>query len=230
MSANRRFLLKGMVLGSMTGLAMGSSVSALTSIAVGPTGNAAGRPILALINKGMAESAFMHGAMAASGSRLQEQRVGLDLGFMLNFERRLRGSRTIRMIGLLDDASASLVVDMARSAGARVQWLGQHTAEAGFSRHHLLTTELAEGGSRQLSRQLHACGAGFSLNEERQNGAVVPRQFSGIGRIGSHSGQWATSVGFLLASLGTRPAMAAPVAPATSAPFTGSFVSFSIEA
>ncbi len=53
------------------------------------TANAAGWPILALINEGAAESFFLHGAMAASGSRLQVQKAGCDLGSMLNFERQL---------------------------------------------------------------------------------------------------------------------------------------------
>lgn len=229
MSVNRRFVLKGMALGSMVGPAMSGSAGALTGTTAGWTANAASRPILALINGGVAEPVFLHGAMAASGSRLQVQKVGRDLGFMLNFERQLCSGQPMRVIGLLDDAAASLVADMARSAGARMQWLGQHTANAGFTRHHLLATDIAEGCSRQLSRQLHACGAGFSLIEERHNGSVAPRQLAGSARKGNQSAQWATSVGYLLASLGTRPVMAAPLAPAAIAPFTGSFVSFSIE-
>lgn len=229
MSVNRRFVLKGMALGSMAGLAMGSWVGALAGTTAGPTANLAGRPILALINEGVAESVFVHGAMAASGSRLRVQRVGHDLGFMLNFERQLRGGQPLRVIGLLDDASATLVVDMARSAGARVQWLGQHTAEAGFTRHHLLTTDIAEGCSRQLSRQLHACGAGFSLDEERHGGSMVPRQLAGPARRDHQSAQWAASIGYLLASLGARQALTTSLAPIVSKPVTGSFVSFSIE-
>lgn len=229
MSVNRRFVLKGMALSSMAGLTMGSWVGALSGTTARPIANAAGRPILALINEGAAESVFLDGAMAASSSRLQVQRPGRDLGFMLNFERQLRSGPPLRVIGLLDDASAALMVDMARSAGARVQWLGQHTAEAGFTRHHLLTTDIAAGCSRQFSRQLHACGAGFSLDEEHHGGPLVPRQLTGSARRGNQSAQWAASIGYLLASLGAHPALTTPWAPTAGKPVTGSFVSFSIE-
>lgn len=228
MNANRRFVLKSMALSGMAGLAMGRSIRALAGTTAAPAAAAAARPVLALVNPGAAESGFLHGAIAA-GPRLRVQRVGRDLGFMLDFERVLRSGQPMRVIGLLDDASATLVVDLARSAGARVQWLGQHTAKAGFTRHRVLNTELAEGCARHLGRQLHACGAGFSLTEERLNGTLAPRQLAGSSRMGSRSGQWAASIGYLLASLGTRTAMTTPLTPAANTPVTGSFVSFSIE-
>lgn len=230
MSVNRRFVLKGMALSSAAALALGGSAQALASVATAPASRAPASPALVLVNGGAAESDFLHGAKAALGSQVQVQRVGSDLAFMLDFERQLRTGQPMRVIGLLDDASAALVVDMARSAGARVQWLGQHTATAGLTRHRLLNTDIAEGCSRQLSRQLHACGAGFSLSEERQNSAALPRQLAATSRQGNQSGQWASSVGYLLASLGTRQLMSSPRAPAASLPITGSYVSFSIEA
>ncbi|WP_150303164.1 hypothetical protein [Pseudomonas saliphila] len=230
MSVNRRFVLKGLALGSAAGLALGGSAQALAGFATAPASNTVALPAWVLVNGGAAEADFLHGARAALGAQVQVQRVGSDLAFMLDFERQLRSGQPLRVIGLLDDASAALVVDMARSAGARVQWLGQHTAEAGLTRHRLLNTDIAEGCSRQLSRQLHACGAGFSLSEERQNSAALPRQLAATSRKGKQSGQWASSVGYLLASLGTRQLLSSPRAPATSMPFTGSYVSFSIEA
>ncbi|NMG53805.1 hypothetical protein [Aromatoleum aromaticum] len=230
MSVNRRFVLKSMALSSIAGVTMGSAVRAFAAATAGSSATAAARPVVALANEGAAESIFLYGALAASDTRLQVQRVGRDPGFVLDFERQLRSRQPMRLIGLLDDASAALVVDMARSGGARVQWLGQHIAEAGFSRHHLLNTDSAEGCSQQFSRELQACGAGFSLNEERQNGPIVPRRMSGPSRGTGQSAQWASSIGYLLASLGTRMTLTAPLAPTASAPITGSFVSFSIEA
>lgn len=229
MNVYRRFVLKSLALGSVAGLAMGSSVSALAGSATAPAARAPVKPLLALVNHGALESVFLHGAMA-SESRLQVHRVGPDLDFVLNFEQLLRNGQAMRVIGLLDDASACLIMDVARSAGARVQWLGQHTAEVGFSRHQLLTTDIADGCARQLGLQLHRCGAGFSLSEERQNGTMSARQLAGSSRGGGQPGQWATSIGYLLASLGTtRAAMQSPVAPASNMPIIGSFVSFSIE-
>lgn len=228
MNMNRRFVLKSMALGGVAGLTMGRSMRALAGPPAAPAAGAAARPVLALVNADAAASGFLQGAIAA-GPRLRVQRVDRDLGFMLDLERVLRSSQPMRLIGLLDDASATLVMDLARSAGARVQWVGQHTAKAGFTRHRVLNTDMAEGCARQLGRQLHRCGGGFSLTEERLNGTPAPRQLAGTARQGSRSGQWASGIGYLLASLGTRAAMAAPLTPAANRPVTGSFVSFSIE-
>lgn len=228
MSVNRRFVLKGAALSSI-GLTVDGFIPAPAN-SDAPIDTATAEPMLALVNEGAAESMFLYGAMAAGKTPLRVQKVGRDLGFMLDFERRLRHGRPMRVIGLLDDASATLIVDMARSGGARMQWLGQHTAEAGFTRHHVLSTDMTEGCSQDLSRQLHACGAGFRLNEERQNGPMAPRQLTGRSRKAGQSAQWASSIGYLLASIGTRTMLAAPLAPAANTPITGSFVSFSIEA
>lgn len=225
MTVDRRFVLKGMVLGGAAGLVLSRAVPVLGSV---PPSHSGIRPALALVGSGAAEAAFLQGARAAGGTQLRVWQVEQGLDFMLDFERQLREG-PMRLIGLLDDASAGLVLDLARSAGARVQWLGQHTVEGGSTRHRVLNTDLAEGCSRQLSRQLHACGAGFTLDEERQGSAAPARQLAGPARHGARSLQWAAGVGYLLAALGSRPAGVPPILAQTS-PASGSFVSFSIEA
>ncbi|GLZ27609.1 TPA: hypothetical protein L3923_006360 [Pseudomonas aeruginosa] len=228
MTINRRFLLKGMALSGLAGLAMAGPVRALAGQSSAPSAAAAARPVLALVSAGAAESVFLRGAQAAAGSQLQVQRFDQDLDRLLSFERQLRSGQPLRVIGLLDDATATLVLDMARSAGARVQWLGQHNTVAGVTQHRLLNTEVAEGCARQISRQLHACGAGFHIAEERQGSLASPRQLSAPARGGEHAAEWASAIGYQLASLGGRPAKPAP-APASTV-LSGSFVSFSIEA
>lgn len=227
MSVDRRFVLKGMALGSLAGLTMGAYLPSLAATHAAAGGNAA-RPVLALVSQGGRESAFVQGARAA-GTALQVQQVDSSLGLMLSLEQQLRSGKPMHVMGLLDDASAALVIDLARSAGARVNWIGQHVAAAGQSRHHLLNTRLTEGCSRQLSRQLHACGAGFTLNEERQSSAAPARQLAGPARSAEHADQWAASLGYLLSSLGVRRPSMAPLVAASRLPLTGSFVSFSIE-
>ncbi|AIL62310.1 hypothetical protein [Pseudomonas alkylphenolica] len=227
MSMNRRFVLKGMALSSIAGMAMAGPLRALAA-GESPAPSAAVRPVLALVSAGAAESVFLRGAQAAAGSQLQVQRFDHDLGRLLGFERQLRSGQPMRVIGLLDDATATLVLDMARSAGARVQWLGQHSSVAGVTHHRLLSSDLADGCSRRLGRQLHACGAGFHIADERQGSLAAPRQLSAPSRSGEHTSEWASAVGYLLASLGEQPAMPAPAPVSTG--LTGSFVSFSIEA
>ena len=227
MSVDRRFVLKGMALGSLAGLTMGAALPSMAGLHAAP-GSSAGRPVLTLVGQGAENSAFVQGARAA-GSQLVLQQVDSSLAFMLDLESRLRSGQPMQVMGLLDDASAALVLDLARSAGARVNWIGQHMADAGHSRHHLLNTHLTEGCSRQLSRQLHACGAGFTLSEERQNSAAPARQLAGPARSTEHAEQWAASLGYLLGSLGIRRPAMAPLVTASRTPLSGSFVSFSIE-
>lgn len=225
MNANRRFVLKSMVLGGAAGVVLSRSIPVLGGM---PPSHSGIRPALALVGGGVAEAAFLQGARAAAGAQLRVQQLDRGLGFMLDFEQRLRAGRPLRFIGLLDDAAATLVLDLARSAGARVPWLGQHTAEAGSTRHRLLNTDLAEGCTRQFSRLLHACGAGFILDEERQGSAAPARQLTGPARNGAGSAQWAAGVGYLLAALDAHSSMTPRVSVQGTLP-SGSFVSFSIE-
>lgn len=231
MSVNRRSVLKGMALSGVAGVTATGWANAL---AFSPSiSNAAAGPVLALTSEGAAESVFLYGARSATGSpsQLHVQRVDRNPGFMLDFERQLRSGNPLRVIGLLDSASAALVLDMARSGGASVQWLGQHTSDSRGSRHHVLSTGLAETCSQQLSQHLQACGAGFSVTEERQSDSMSSRRLAASSHAATQSTQWASSVGYLLASLGTTPTTpATPASPTASMPVTGSFVSFSIEA
>ena len=227
MSVDRRFVLKGMALTSLAGLTMGAALPSLAGLQAAP-GVSAGRPVLALVGQGAQDAAFVQGARA-TGSPLQLQQVDTSLGFMLDLENQLRTGQSMHVVGLLEDASAALVLDLARSAGARVNSIGQHTVGADHSRHRLLNTRLTEGCSRQLSRQLHACGAGFTLNEERQSSAAPARQLAGPARSTEHAEQWAASLGYLLGSLGIRRPAMAPLGTASRTPLSGSFVSFSIE-
>ena len=228
MSVDRRFVLKGMAWGSLAGLTMGASLPSLAGVSGAPGAGAGSRPVLALVGRETADSAFVEG-VRASGNPMQLHKMDSSLSVMQQLDMQLRSGKPMHIIGLLDDATAALVIDQARSAGARVNWVGQHMASAGQSRHHLLNTSLAEGCSRQMSRQLHACGAGFSLSEERSGSAAPARQLAGPARTMAHSEQWAASLGYLLGSLGVRRPAMAPLVTDNRMPLNGSFVSFSIE-
>src|SRR5690606_34245574 len=141
----------------------------------------------------------------ATGAAVQVRQIGGDLTDLLSLQSQLGSGRKMRLIGLLDDASAALVVDMARSAGARVEWLGQHTARGGVTRHRLLNTASALGS------------------------AAPARQLSAAPRNQRHADQWAAGIGYLLGSLGAGRPTAAPLIAQAGAPLDGSFVSFSIE-
>jgi hypothetical protein len=142
----------------------------------------------------------------------------------------LKNACVAAIIGLVDDASAALIVDLARSAGARVQWLGQHRATPHASQHRLLSAEAASGCAPQLGLSLNACGSGFSLTEQRMHSLQAPLQASATARNRDSSDQWAATLGYTLAALGTTSDRQAPLIARRPVPLTGNFVSFSIEA
>ncbi|MNN89925.1 hypothetical protein D3C81_2078070 [compost metagenome] len=77
---------------------------------------------------------------------------------------------------------------------------------------------------------LNACGTGFSLSEQRMGGQQAPLQLSAAVRSSAGSEQWAATLGYSLAALGTTHTGEAPLVASRKSPLTGNFVSFSIEA
>lgn len=226
MNLKRRSLLKGMAL---AGAAMGGSGLAMASSLVSDA--PAMRPSLALVSRDVAESSFLLGIQANPASAaLKVQRTDLDLGFLLGLEQSLRSGRPQRIIGLVDDASATLILDLARSAGARVQWLGQHHASATLSRHELLSASTSNGCVLHLAQQLNACGAGFSLKAHNPHDLQAPLQLGTAARSDAGVEQWAGALGLTLAALGQPGDFQASHISGRSKPLTGNFVSFSIEA
>jgi mono/diheme cytochrome c family protein len=133
MDMNRRLVLKGLGLGGIASFAMASSPRASSA----PIASAGVGSRLVLVNDDIAGHAFLQGA-AISGSNLRALTLGPDLRDILEVQRQLRSPRPMRIIGLLDDATGTLVLDAARSAGARVNWLCQHTARGDHIRHHVM--------------------------------------------------------------------------------------------
>jgi hypothetical protein len=224
MNIERRTLLKGMALGGLAGAAMSTSSLAMTRTML--NGQAQPLPTLVLVDGEAAGKAFLTGVGSSAAAKAEVQRTGLGLDFLLGLEKRLHSGQPQRIIGLVDDASAALILDLARSSGARVQWLGQHSAVAGATRHRLLSADSARGCSLRLGEQLHACGGGFSLSEEHPLGGR-PLQLAGAARSGG-SAQWAASLGHSLASLGSADSATAPRLASHYPALAGQFVSFSI--
>lgn len=224
MNVKRRSLLKGMAL---AGVAMGGPSLAMGAL-LGST--APLPPSLALVSGEAASTAFLKGLAATPGAaRVTVQRTDLSLDFVLELQQRLNSRHTQRIIGLVDDASAALIVDLARSAGARLQWLGQHGVASWVSHHNLLSTDSASGCALQLGRQLNACGHGFTLSAQQPHGRLPPMQLSAPARTGLASSQWASTLGFALATLNHAGDFPAALVDDSATPLSGHFVSFSIE-
>lgn len=229
MNVERRSLLKGMALGGLAGVAMSSSGLSLANSMLG-------RPVpaqaasLALVSAEVAGSAFVQGLQAsAAAPQVQVMPAGHDLAVLLGLQQRFASGQPQRLIGLMDDASAALIIDLARSAGARVQWLGQHSAAGGHSRHRLLSAQTAHGCALQLGHQLNSCGHGFDLHEQRLHSPTPTLQLATGSRRHAGHDQWAATLGYALAALGSTDTGQAPLAANLPGVLTGTYVSFSIQ-
>lgn len=229
MNGGRRRILKGMAVAGVASPFLGHVFPSQAGTADAATNGTLAIPTLALVCPGRIGSAFADGARAASGTALRVQEASRELADLLGVEALLCRGDGLRIIGLVDNALAAPLLELARGAGARMHWVGQHTAGPGISRHRLLDTDLAAGHVRQLGRQLHLTAGGFTLDEERQGRVGMPLQLSGRGGAEDRPDQWAAGVGYVLAALGSRPPGRAPLQPSGGMPTTGSFVSFAIE-
>jgi hypothetical protein len=103
-------------------------------------------------------------ALARSpGADLAVLRIG-DFGSadLLRLQAMLTAGRRQTLVGLMDDGLAAIIGESARTAGARLRWLGQHTLTPTETRHRLLT---ASGGSAaRFAEALTVCGSRFSVS------------------------------------------------------------------
>lgn len=210
MSIERRSVLKGMVLGSAA-LALGQT--GLTQGAQAVTGSLR-RPVLVLVNDAAAQSAFVDGVKAnPSVARTSLLQVDSSLDFITAFQQRLMTLKGERIVGLVDDASGMLLLDLARSSGARVHWSGQHVTEQGISRHRVSVTDNNAKSVQQFAEFVPDCN----------------RPTKGSEQTLSASRHWASSLGFALASVDPNRRYLRTTPPNHSRAVDGHFVSFSIE-
>ncbi|BBA32545.1 PchX [Methylocaldum marinum] len=219
MEVDRRQFLKGMALTGLAGAFLNPP-----RFAMADTDRRSARQTLALVNGAAEHSAFVHGIHAANPAGLTVRGAGLGLDFLRRLKDMLESGQASWVIGLVDDASGTLIVELARAAGARLQWLAQHAVDAGQSRHRVLGGALAHSCAVQLGEQLNACGENFNLSEQRVDGRAPLRLAAGS-RAGNRNGGWAATLGFVLAA----PGAVAPRFGTALPPLTGHFVSFSIE-
>lgn len=217
MDVDRRQFLKSMALAGLAGASLHRPIVAMAAAEGQST-----RPITVLVNGTVERSGFVHGVRAATPA-VSLLRADLGLDFLRHLKSVLESGQAGRVIGLVDDACGALIVDLARASGANLQWLGQHAADAGRSRHRVLGGQLADGCAVRLGEHLDTCGGNFDLSERRVGGGT-PLQFSADLREGNYEGDWTAALGFALAAPG---AVAPRFRPAP--PLTGHFVSFLLE-
>jgi hypothetical protein len=230
MDLNRRTFLKGLALSGLAAntpaFASGTILSSKTYL-----------PITALISGAPEESIFLTGARLAQQQHspypITVLRSDLRLDFLQSLYT-LLSDKSVHIVGLVDDAIAAIIVNLARSADARFHWLGQHTASAEYSRHNVLTADSGYGCGLHLGQQLKRRGASsFSLTEQSMTEPCSLHQSQIASTITQRSadGDWAALLGFILTSLSVDPVAQLDginSSPMLSSP-VGNFVSFSFE-
>lgn len=222
MNRQRRSLLKGMVAGSVGSGLLGVTGLALADRAVHSADSV---PTLVLTSNAQAEAAFVSGVRAAMpGAQLELQRSDLSSTFLGALDQRLRAGQQGRVVGLVDDASAAIMVQLARSAGARVHWVGQHSVGASMPRHQALGSRDSRACTLSFGEQLNRCGSGYTLREMQPQSDRAPLLLSSA--RAAQDG-WAASLGYALTAQAAGQGV--NVAQASSLPLQGHYVSFLIE-
>ena len=210
MSIERRSVLQGMVL---SGAALALSQAGLAH-AAHTTSAVSRQPVLLLVSDAEAQTAFIDGVKAnPSVARVTVLKAQHDLDFIAAFQQRLSASKGERIIGLVDDASGMLLLDLARSAGARVHWTGQLVTQNGVSRHRVAAIDNSANCIKQFAEFAENCSRPTAMTEQTL----------------SASRQWASSLGFALASPEPNRRYLRTTPPTYSSAVDGHFVSFSIE-
>lgn len=230
MNIQRRLLLKSMVLGGISSVGL---AGAGTGLAGDSIGSARPLPILVLVNGRTGHSAFLQGVRAAAGrpDLLQVHATDLGLDSLLALQRYIQSMRGRLIVGLVDDASATLIVDLARTAGARMHWLGQHAVSPGQSRHRLSDSRITGDYGTLFNGRLIAHGFDIDSGKQQTEKKRVAHESISCVRNGTpDSQQWAADLGFILAGNGRHTAFSAiPQVSTGPASLAGYFVSFAFE-
>lgn len=172
MSIDRRLVLKGLA-------AVGFAMTSLR-FAHADSGSSAGIPLTAsqtlaavtpLVTGSAHDSEFLAGVQAAAKAQgLAQNEVihlrGLDAAVFSRLRRMLQAGEPATLVGLADDASATLILDLVRSAGGRVI----------STRHHRLASDLSAGPAVQ------ALGSTLVLRPDTAT-AVSDKQTAGTAHV-----------------------------------------------
>lgn len=157
MSTDRRAVLKGLAAAGLMAVAMPWSRAASTvpmSAGLAAT-DAPIRSVTSLVSGSSLDASFMAGVRQALGTSPEQALSiplleGLDAGGYAELNRLLGDTESTLLVGLLDDASATLVLDLVRSHGGRVLSMQSHRVGADA------TTWARELGQALLSRSNQA--------------------------------------------------------------------------
>ena len=134
MSTDRRSILKGLAAAGLVivGMPWAQASSAQNAQVAGLAGRAL-PDVTSLVSGSALDAAFMAGVRQAvnapAGQTLSVQPLqGLDAATFASLNKLLNDDNVTLLVGLIDDASAAIVLELVRSAGGRVLSMEHHRA------------------------------------------------------------------------------------------------------
>ena len=129
MQTDRRSLLKGLAAAGLavSGMGLAQAASALTAkTASTAAGSADVLAVTSSLHSSALDAAFVAGVQSTARNATHSGLQGLDSAAFNQLGELLADGKETKLVGLLDDASATLVLDLVRSAGGRVLAVENH--------------------------------------------------------------------------------------------------------
>ena len=129
MQTDRRSLLKGLAAAGLavSGMGLAQAATALTSkVASAAAGSADVLAVTSSLHGSALDAAFVAGVQSMTRNAAHTGLQGLDSAAFNQLGELLTDGQETLLVGLLDDASATLVLDLVRSAGGRVLAVENH--------------------------------------------------------------------------------------------------------
>ena len=129
MQTDRRSLLKGL---AAAGLAVsGMGLAQATTVLTGkPAASADVLAVTSALRSSALDAAFVAGVQSTARGAAHTGLQGLDSAAFNQLGELLADGKETMLVGLLDDASATLVLDLVRSAGGRVLAVESHRVDS----------------------------------------------------------------------------------------------------
>lgn len=129
MQTDRRSLLKGLAAAGLavSGMGLAQAASALTAkTASTAAGSADVLAVTSSLHGSALDAAFVAGVQSTARNAAHSGLQSLDSAAFNQLGELLADGKETKLVGLLDDASATLVLDLVRSAGGRVLAVENH--------------------------------------------------------------------------------------------------------
>lgn len=129
MQTDRRSLLKGLAAAGLAVSGMGLAQAA-TVLTGKPAASADVLAVTSALRRSALDAAFVAGVQSTARSAAHTGLQGLDSAAFNQLGELLADGKETLLVGLLDDASATLVLDLVRSAGGRVLAVESHRVDS----------------------------------------------------------------------------------------------------